>query len=155
MPPELRLAVEAKDRVQNEKEELLQAMAYQRCHFCQMEEKAERRKRKLKELEVSLERKAQDCQDMIAKAAQDCQRRQEEKRRIAERREVNANGELVDSEEERYMAAVVRDAEANPLRAARRSVGEEEEELPECSSSPYSYVDDGAPFRHGAYLDNL
>ena len=157
MPPELHLAVEAEERVRKEKEELLKAMAYQRRHFCTMEEKHEKKKQELKDLEQSLEWKAQQCQSMMAEIANDSRRRkEEEERRYAERRGIDENGDLVDSEEERYMAAcvAVREAEADPPGTPRRRPEEEEEEVPGSPSSTYSFVDDGNPFRHGNYLDD-
>ena len=158
MSPELHLAVEAEERVRKEKEELFKAMAYQRCHFCTMEEKAEKRKRELNELEVSLERKAQHCQAMMAEIAQDSRRRKEvEDRRYAERRGIDENGNLVDSEEESYLEAcaeAAQEAEADPPGTPRRRPEEEEEEVPGSPSSTYSFVDDGNPFRHGNYLDD-
>ena len=111
----------------------------------------------LKELERSLEWKAQQCQAMMADIAQDSRRRkEEEEQRIAERRGIDEDGNLVDSEEERYMAACVatREAEADPRGSPRRRPEEEEAEVPDSPSSTYSFVDDGNPFRHGAYLDD-
>ena len=108
MPPELHLAVEAEERVRKQKDELLQAMAHQRRHFCTMEEKHEKKKQELKAMEQNLEWKTQQCQSMMAKIAEDSRRRkEEEERRIAERRGIDEYGNLVDSEEERYMAACV------------------------------------------------
>ena len=156
MPPELHLAVEAEERVKKEKEEFLKAMAYQRRHFCTMEEKAEKKKQELKELERSLEWKAQQCQAMMADIAQDSRRRkEEEERRIAEHRGIDEDGNLVDSEEERYMAAAAREAEADPPGTPRGRPEEEEKEVPGTLLSTYSFVDDGNPFRHGNYLDDI
>ena len=159
MSPELHLAVEAEERVRKEKEELLKAMAHQRRHFCTMEEKAEKRNQQLKELERSIEWKKQECQAMMADIAEDSRRRKErEDRRYAERLGIDENGNLVDSEEESYMeacaAVAAQAAEADPPGTPRRRPEEEEEEVPGSPSSTYSFVDDGNPFRHGAYLDD-
>ena len=158
MPPELHLAVEAEERVRKEKEELLKAMAHQRRHFCTMEEKAEKRNQQLKELERSIEWKKQECQTMMAEIAEDSRRRKErEDRRYAERRGIDKNGNLVDSDEESYLEAcaeAAQEAEADPPGTPRRRPEEEEEEVPGSPSSTYSFVDDGNPFRHGNYLDD-
>ena len=101
MPPELHLAVEAEERVRQQKDELLKAMAHQRRHFCTMEEKHEKKKQELKQMEQNLEWKAQQCQSMMAEIANDSRRRkEEEERRYAERRGIDENGDLVDSDEE-------------------------------------------------------
>ena len=157
MSPDLHLAVEAEERVRKEKEELLKAMAHQRRHFCTMEEKHEKRKQELKQMEQNLEWKAQQCQSMMAEIANDSRRRkEEEERRYAERRGIDENGDLVDSDDERYMDACVaaREAEADPHGTSRRRSEEGEEEVPGSPSSTYSFVDDGNPFRHGNYLDD-
>ena len=157
MPPELHLAVEAEERVRKQKDELLQAMAHQRRHFCTMEEKAEKKRQELKDIERNIDMRTQQCQAMMADIARDSRRRkEEEERRIAERRGIDEYGNLVDSEEERYMAACVatREAEADPRGSPRRRPEEEEAEVPDSPSSTYSFVDDGNPFRHGAYLDD-
>ena len=158
MPPELHLAVEAEERVQKEKEELLKAMAYQRHHFCTMKKKVKTKKCKLKELEASLEHMAQYCQAMMADIAHDSLRRkEEEERRYAERLGINKNGNLVDSDKEHYLAAGVAacEAEVDPLQLPRSRIEEEEAGVPKCPSLPYSFVDNGVPFRHGTHLDNL
>ena len=132
-------------------------MAHQRRHFCNMEEKAEKKRQELKDIERNIDLKTQQCQAMMADIAKDSRRRkEEEERRIAEHRGIDEDGNLVDSEEERYMEACVaaREAEADPHGTPRRRSEEGEEEVPGSPSSTYSYVDDGNPFRHGKYLDD-
>ena len=123
-----------------------------------MEEKAKKKKRKLLELEAKLERKAQYCQAMMADIAQDSLRKKEkEERRYAERLGLDDQGNLVDSDKEHYLAAGVAacEAEGDPLQLPRSRIEEEEAGVPKCPSLPYSFVDNGVPFRHGTHLDNL
>ena len=55
------------------------------------------------------------------------------------------------------MAACVAnaEAEADPPASPRRRPEEEEEEVPGSPSSTYLFVDDGNPFRHSTYLDDI